>query len=215
MTAPSSTWLYRLIHIENLDTCIQQGGLFAPNHLPDASLPWRAIHNVEVQAKRQDRVVDAGPGGTLQDYVPFYFGKRGPMLLNLHTDRVSGYSGGQRPILYLVASAEEVVARGLGFVFYDGHALASFSSVFDDLARLDSLDWEAIRARQWQDSETDNDRQRRKQAEFLVYRSLPWDLVRGIATIDNAMKTQVNQIQESHPEDKRKEVGVRRDWYYR
>jgi|GEM_PF-4598903 len=40
------------------------------------------------------------------------------MLLNLHTNRVAGYTGGQAALTYLVVSVEEVgvrrVAGGLG-----------------------------------------------------------------------------------------------------
>ena len=38
------------------------------------------------------------------------------------------------------------------------------------------------------------DRQRRKQAEFLIHRFCDWSLIHEIAVIDNAMKTRVERI---------------------
>ena len=62
------------------------------------------------------------------------------------------------------------VAR-IGFVFSDGHGLARFTAWYDDLADLDRVDWDMVYQRYWRDTSDDMDRQRRKQAEFLVHRS--------------------------------------------
>jgi hypothetical protein len=37
-----------------------------------------------------------------------------------------------------------VVAGGGAFVFSDGHGLARFTEWFDDLARLDKVDWAMV-----------------------------------------------------------------------
>ena len=41
-------------------------------------------------------------------------------------------------------------------------------SPVEDVAQFDKVDWELVPARYWADQPDDNDRQRRKQAEFLV-----------------------------------------------
>lgn len=150
----------------------------------------------------------------LTDYVPFNLGPRGPMLLNLHTDRVAGYRESQRPLVYLVASAEDIAAAGHAVVVFDGHALQRLSNAFTDVSRLAGLDWEAIEARQWADTEDDPDRQRRKQAELLVHRALPWDLIRGVAVLDDAMKAQVEQVFAAFPVVMHRPVAVLREWFY-
>lgn len=83
------------------------------------------------------------------------------------------YRDGQRPILHLVSSVQRVKAAGLKFVFTDRHAVvryAAFLSRLDDLSRLD---WEAIGARKWVNTEEHPDRKEKKQAEFLVYGRFP------------------------------------------
>jgi hypothetical protein len=65
-----------------------------------------------------------------------------------------------------------------------GHGLATFTDWYDDLARLDQVDWNLVMARYWMDRPDDNDRQRRKQAEFLVWRSMDWSLIEGIGVLN-------------------------------
>lgn len=186
-----ATAILRLVHLDNLAVYVQRRALHAPNHAPDDGLTWRATHRVDVQTSRAATPVGKGPGGTLLDYVPFYFGERSPMLFQLHTGWVEGHTEGQSAMVYLVAAAEGVAAGGHGFVFYDGHSLSKLSQCFDDLGALAALDWDTIAARQWKNTLADPDRQRRKQAEFLVHRSLPLSQIRGIVVFDEAAKARV------------------------
>jgi len=209
-----TTAALRMVHVDNLAVCLRREALHAPNFVPADGEAWVAIHSVPVQSRRARTMVACGPGGSLHDYVPFYFGDRGPMLLNLHTNRVPGYTDGQAALGYLVVSVEEVAAAGHGFVFFDGHALASFSQAFDDLDALKQLDWPTIGARQWSDTADDPDRQRRKQAEFLVHRQLPWSLVRGVAVMDQTRRQQVESILAGFPSALHRPVAVVPKWYY-
>lgn len=129
--------------------------------------------------------------GTIHDYVPFYFGPLSVMLLNLHTGRVAGYEEGQSPIVYLVSSIERVRAAGRPWVFSDGHGLAALTHWYDDPSRLGEVDWDLVGARYWSDQPDDNDRKRRKQAEFLVWRHLPWSAIAGIAVLNASVKAKV------------------------
>lgn len=101
MPVPQPTPIFRFIHADNLRLCLDRQRLCAPNHAPDDGRVYRTIHNVGVQTKRQATAIPCGPGGTIHDYVPFYFGYLSPMLLNLKTGRVSGYGEGQTPLIYL------------------------------------------------------------------------------------------------------------------
>src|SRR3990172_1724605 len=174
MPPPNPTPIFRFVHVDNLDALMRRGGLHAPNHMPDDGLPYRFCHDPEVQGARSAVTITAGPGGTIHDYVPFYFGYLSPMMLKLKTGQVSGYNDGQEPLIYLVSTAQAVAAAGVEFVFTDGHGLAFFTKQFDRLERLDAVDWEMVYQRYWSDDTNDMDRQRRKQAELLVHRSCPW-----------------------------------------
>jgi hypothetical protein len=92
------------------------------------------------------------------------------MLYQLHTGRVKDYNEGQEPIIYLVSTAQDVEQSKAGFVFSDGHGIAAYTTWYADLADLNKIDWKAVYAARWEDDVEDMDRQRRKQAEFMVLR---------------------------------------------
>jgi ssDNA thymidine ADP-ribosyltransferase, DarT len=197
-----------------LPTILKRGALHAPTCTPNDGLPYRTIHNNDVQASRRAKVVPCGPSGTVHDYAPFYFGPLSPMLLNLKTGRVDGYAEGQAPLVYLVSSIQSVAAAGCRFVFTDGHGLATFTGWHDDLARLDAVDWSLVRERYWADTPEDNDRKRRKQAEFLVWQSVDWGLIGGIGVFSDRVKSQVEGILAHHPQRKQVAVKVTPGLYY-
>ena len=212
--ADSKHVILRFVLIDNLDGILTRGGMYAPNHEPNDGIIYKPIHSQEVQSKRSNYRVSVGPGGCLHDYVPFYFGWHSPMMLQLKTGQVAGYGGGQRPLIYLVYHAEDVVTAGCQFAFTDGHGIAKFTQFFDDLAHLDRVDWKTVKLKQWADTADDNDRQRRKQAEFLVHRFVPWEPICGIAVIDDGMKSQVEGILGRHPNMRQPIVKVLPNWYY-
>jgi hypothetical protein len=211
---PDSIALYRLVHVDTLPTLLARGVLHAPNCTPDDGLPYRTIHNVSVQASRHSSQIRCGPRGTCHDYVPFYFGPLSVMLLNLKTGRVDGYNEGQEPLIYLTTTVQRVLDAGCRFVFSDGHGLAKFTSWYDDLARLDQVDWNLVGARYWLDTLNDNDRQRRKQAEFLVWKWLDWSLIDGIGVLNEQVKADVEAILAQHPSRSHPRVEMRSQWYY-
>ena len=183
MVVPVPTYIKRIIHLDNLPIYLQRGGIHAWNHTPKDGHSYKIIHNVDIQSKRHRVPVPCGPCGVIHDYVPFYFGHLSPMLLQLKTGQVSGYTEGQEPIIHLVSSAQLVQSSGIDFVFTDGHGIVQYTDWFDDLACLQHVDWKMINERYWAKSSGDTDRQRRKQAEFLVHRFLPWDLLIEIVVI--------------------------------
>ena len=150
----------------------------------------------------------------MHDYVPFYLGPRSPMLYKLASGGVEGYREGQAPLVYLVAWAQDIGQQGLDFAFSDGHGVAAFTRWLDNLDQLDQLDWPTILGRDWADTLEDNDRKRRKQAEFLVHHSLPWTMLRGIAVLNHGTRIMVEELLNSYSEEMRLPVRVIPDWYY-
>ena len=136
------------------------------------------------------------------------------MLLQLQTGKVKGYTEGQVPLIYLCSGAQVVQNRGLEFVFSDGHGIAAFTQWFDDLNDLGKVDWDMVYQRLWFDDNNNPDRQRRKQAEFLVYKVCPWSVIDEIVVIDKKTKTAVETILADFSEKLSRPVQVRRDWYY-
>lgn len=214
MLPPQPTPILRLIHIRNLHVYLARCGIHAPNQEPEDGLVYQPNHDVEIQQKRGIEAVPCDPGGVVHDYVPFYFGYLSPMMLQLKTNRVSGYTEGQEPLIYLVSTAQVIRDSGTGFVFSDGHGIAAFTEWFNDLADLDKVDWGMVNERYWKEEPRDVDRQRRKQAEFLVSRFCGWELIQKIVVIDPTMQRGVKEILKNYSEDLRRPVQVKSDWYY-
>jgi hypothetical protein len=214
MTMPIPTPVYRIIYLANLDTILCRGGMHAPNHVPNDGLHYRTIHNVDIQNERHVRRVPCGPRGTLHDYVPFYFGHLSPMLFQLKTNRVAGYMEGQQPLVYLVSTVQAVTEAGHAFVFSNGHGIAAYTEWFDDVAQLGRVDWDVVYRRYWSDNMNDMDRQRRKQAEFLVHQFCPWALVQEIGVMNDAAKMRVEAILGSFDASLDRPVNIQDAWYY-
>ena|SRR5665213_852047 len=119
------TLLYRITHIENLHGLLERGCDCSPNLAKAQGIAKRAIFHTDIMDKREHALVRVPPGGVVADYVPFYFGPRSPMLYAIKQGKVEGYQG-QREIIYLVASAEDVAARQIPFMFTDGHAIINY-----------------------------------------------------------------------------------------
>ena len=165
----------------------------------------------DLKARRSEWPVRVARGGTLADYVPFYFAPRSPMLYAIAGGWVGSYSGGQVEVAHLVFCANDL-ARADNFVITDGHAATSLSEQFDDLARLDEVDWDVMRDKYWRDTDDDGDRKRRRQAEFLVFDSVPFRAVAQIGVMTEAVAAEVREKLGDAADQPR--IVVRPDWYY-
>jgi hypothetical protein len=207
------TWIYHITSISNLSTLLQCGKLRSKNQLQNSNISYASIAYEHIQERRSTIAVPCGQSGTLHDYVPFYFAARSPMLYAIHKGQVNGYQAQQSDILHLVTTAEAIADASLGFVFSDGHAVMRYTSFYDNLTALQAtIDWDIMKAKYWHDTDEDGDRKRRRQAEFLVYESVPWSLIRGIGVINQAIADEVTrtlyQFGQTTP------VKVRRNYYY-
>lgn len=212
MSIPNPVPVFRLMHVDNVDGCLRRGGMYAPHHIPEDGINYRTIHNIDIQNQRSVCTIPCGVRGTIHDYVSFYFGPRSPMLFQLHTGWVPSYDEGQEPLVYAVSTVDAIVEAGLDFVFSDGHGIAAFSQWYEDIADLDKVDWAAVYVTYWNDTLEDPDRQRRKQAEFLIHVFCPWDVVQEISVLNEAMRQRVTGIIGQHSIST--PVRIRQEWYY-
>lgn len=206
------TYIFHITHLDNLQFILEDEAIAC-----DASVrrSGREVTNIgyrDLKEKRLRYPVSCGPGGCLGDYAPFYFAPRSPMLYVDYRGGVEGYSGGQEPILHLVASVERVRDAGLRFVFSDGHPVAVVSDMFDSEEHFDKVDWDVMKETYWNDTDADGDRMRRRMAEFLVHDGLPWELVGAIGVFNVEMKAATEAALQEF--NHRPPVAVRREWYY-
>jgi hypothetical protein len=161
--------------------------------------------------RRAARPVPVAPGGTLDDFIPFYFGTHSVMLYNIHT----GFGVRQVPqqdIVYLVSSVQLLGSRGIRFVFTDRHAYVATARYSADVEDLGRLDWELINGRDFKRDPDHPDKFERREAELLVHRHLPVGALEGIACYNGAVRQRIEAVG--------KELGVdmavrdRRDWYF-
>ena len=177
--SPEKALIFRITHIENVGWILANGLHCRNSNRSDPN--FREIGNLDLIAKRADRLVPIAPGGTLSEYIPFYFTPYSPMMLNIKT----GYNGikqtPMREIVILVSSLHKLTKMEIDFVFSDRHAYlrsAEFSSDLDDLA--DMIDWDILRARDFKRDLNDLEKLERYQAEALVYEHLPINGLLGI-----------------------------------
>ncbi|MEG4999761.1 type II toxin-antitoxin system toxin DNA ADP-ribosyl transferase DarT [Microcoleus sp. B4-D4] len=204
--------IYHITHIENLESILSEGGLLAYNVMLETQTNYTNIAYENIQDRRARIRVPCGSGGVLHDYVPFYFAPRSPMLYTINRGNLKSCSQGQSTVIHLVSSVENIDAAGLDFVFTDGHAVMAFTEFFDDLNHLEQIDWDVMESRYWNDTNEDNDRKRRRQAEFLVRNFFPWHLITEIGVINSTIKSQTENILQNFTH--KPSVIIRQQWYY-
>jgi len=207
---PTPTRIFHITDVDNLGRILNDGGLHCKQALDTQAVPYTNVAYDTVQDRRARTRVPCGPGGPLHNYVPFYFAPRSPMLYTINRGNVPGR--GQRSVVHLVSTVEAVVAAKLAWVFTDGHAIMGLTEFFDDLADLGRIDWNIMREQYWADTQSDGDRSRRRQAEFLVHGFFPWNLVLGIGVLDDTIRKQVEAALGSSLH--RPQVRIVPKWYY-
>jgi hypothetical protein len=197
--------------VDNLPSIAAQG-LLCDGGVAAGGVAFHSIAFSDIKARRAGTVVPCDPGGTLADYVPFYFAPRSPMLYTISLGNVTSVADGQSKIVHLVLSAEDLVAEQ-ECVFTDGHAIMDLSNFYNDLADLRQLDWTSISTRKWGSYyDATDETKRKKQAEFLAHGRVPWKHVRGIAVPSAAcaILAQDALVGVAHLPP----VAVKQDWYY-
>jgi hypothetical protein len=205
--------IYHITHLNNLASILQSGGLSAKNYLQQQQVNFQDIAYERIQDRRSRISVPCGAGGVLHDYVPFYFAPRSPMLYAIHKGNVPGCREGQAPILHLECNINNIESAKIPFAFTDGHAAMAYSSFYNELQDLAvAIDWNIMDEEFWNDTDEDGDRKRTRQAEFLVYRFCPWELIGQIGVMNSTVQQRVCQILQniniSTP------VRVYKNWYY-
>lgn len=185
------TEIYHITHIRNLPNIIKDDGLWCDHIVSERNLAHVSIAHQHIKDRRAAKQVPCSTGGTLADYVPFYFAPRSPMLYAIHRGNVVGYQGGQAAVLHLVSSAEKVAKAKLSFTFTDGHAEMDISRFFVKLKDLEQIDWKIMGEIIWRDTLQDGDRKRRRQAEFLVHQFLPLNLIEEIGVANETTAKEV------------------------
>ncbi|MGD9584114.1 MAG: DUF4433 domain-containing protein [Lysobacterales bacterium] len=206
------TAIYHITHLDNLPDIVARGELLADTQIQRAGLKPCNIAHGNIKQRRATVAIPIPPGGVVADYVPFYFCPRSPMLYAIHGGKVQNYPGGQEQVLHLVLEAESLAAD-VACVHTDGNAATRPIMVYAGTSGFSKLPWDVINSWSWHDTPEDNDRKRRKQAEFLVWQRLPWTAIARIGVIGANIADRVAQhlAGQAH----RPAIEIHKDWYYR
>ena len=187
MLQPIPTRIYRITHLDNLAATLQHG-LFCRNHPTPPTNVYRNIGDASLTDRRNRIAVPVPPGGVLNDYVPFYLGPRSPMLYAISRRQP------QADIVYLVSHVQRIQQLGLRYAFTDGHAYEILTSFKQSDVDLAALAWDDIYTRQWKRTLEHPDRQRHKQAEFLIHQFVPTQALVGIAVHNGDICASVKRL---------------------
>ena len=201
--------IFRITHRDNVPWILEHGLRAATSEVLDPN--FKNIGNPDLIGKRAHRVVAVGPGGTLSDYIPFYFTPFSIMMLNIHT----GYNVKQVPneeIVILVSSLHRIGELNIPFAFTNQHAYPVAASYFTGLDDLHHIDWDLLNRRDFKHDPDDPGKKERYQAEALIWKHLPADGLLGICSysdaVDAGIRTELAKCKIQM------QTTVQRGWYF-
>lgn len=206
---PENGLIFRITHRENVPWILdngmhaRSGRKFDPN--------CRNIGNLDLIDRRSRREVPVPPGGTLSDYVPFYFTPYSIMMYNIRT----GYGVKQVPndeIVIFVSSLAHVAAEGVKFVFTNQHAYPRMADYFTDLAKLDEIDWPLLQSRDFKHDPDDPGKKERYQAEALLWKHVPLEALQGVCCYSRTVEARIQA--EVDQRSLALKVGSQPSWYF-
>ncbi|XXJ18450.1 type II toxin-antitoxin system toxin DNA ADP-ribosyl transferase DarT [Desulfovibrio caledoniensis] len=204
------TWIYHFTHYENLNSILATGGLKCDSDMVNKG--HAIVGNRDIKTRRFKKNVTVPPNGVVADYVPFYFAPRSPMLYSIHRGNVPECDYGQKEVIYLCTTVEDVVSKA-ECCFTDRNAALTFASFYKDVGQLHNVvDMPLMSEKMWNNTPTDLDRMERRMAEFLVHRFFLWELVRFIGVASVEVKNYVDGLLQSS--GKNVATDIRTDWYY-
>lgn len=189
--APEKGLIFRLTHRDNIPFILRNGLHCRTSDTLDPN--FVAIGLPDLINARASRPVAIEPGGTLADYVPFYFTPCSPMMLNITTGRGGLRRLDRSELVVVVSSIHRLAERNVRYLISDRHAKLETAQLFDTPSALDGLDWERLRARDFHRDPDDPGRFERYQAECLAHRHVPVEALLGLACSGAMEQTSLQQ----------------------
>ena len=209
---PTNPKICHIVHVDKLASILNDGYLWSDATVQRRHSGGTTIGMASIKARRLSKSLNSYPNLHVGDCVPFYLCPRSVMLYMFHMNNHPdiSYTGGQTPIVHLVADLQRVVQwanqNGKRWVFTDSNAGSYYFNDFSDLAQLGQINWGAVQATGWRSC------REQKQSEFLIEDQFPWELVEDIGVYSDKQYQQVSRILSGAQH--RPAVEVKRNWYY-
>jgi hypothetical protein len=120
--------VYHITHIDNLSSIVSDGFLWCDHEQRRRGGNHQNIGYSHIKERRLKHPVKVARGGTLGNYVPFYFGPRSVMLFVIFNGHEK-YKGGQESIVHLVSSVATIAQQKNALLFTDRHADLGYAAV--------------------------------------------------------------------------------------
>jgi hypothetical protein len=224
LPVPNPIRLFHITAIGNLADICANGGLLSKSMGSLVGVNYQNIAHAGAQGARAARAVPPPSGGTIHDYVPFYFAPRSPMLMAINGGRVAGCALRQGDVVHFETTVPRVAALNKPTIFYDRNATLAYSVAYTDLSKIPTvIAWNLITeapqldgyCKWWQnrkDPPQYSDRMERRQAEFLVKHQVPLSAMTRIGVLDAQRQSQVQHILNNA--NVNLSVQVMPDWYF-
>ena len=212
MPIPANPKIYHIVHIDRLPSIIEDGRLWCDAKIVEQGETGTTIGMSKIKQRRLGLKLSSHPTLNVGDCVPFYFCPRSVMLYVIYraNDPELVYRAGQDPIVHLEADLHQTVAwageRRLRWAFTLSNAGATYFEDRCDLAKLDEINWDAVQSRHWRQCKEG------KQAEFLIEKQFPWELISRIGVCTQKVRNQTLAALEAAVH--KPSVEIRRNWYY-
>lgn len=212
MPVPTNPKIYHIVHIDRLPSIIEDGFIWSDAEATQRGAPGTTIGMGDIKQRRLNKYLSAHPGLRVGECAPFYFCPRSVMLYVIHkgSHPELAYRGGQEPVVHIEADLRQAVAwadsNSRQWAFTTSNAASYAVEDYCDLSQLDKVDWGAVGARYWQDCRD------AKQAEFLIERSFPWELVEFIGAPSPEIRDRVRAGMQGAGHQP--VAAITPDWYY-
>ncbi|MCX5639113.1 MAG: DUF4433 domain-containing protein [Planctomycetota bacterium] len=211
---PRHPKIYHITHINNLEGILKYGALWSDAKRIELELDYEKVAIPAIKKRRLEELeVKCHQGTKVGEYVPFYFCPRSIMLYILHMGNHPdiSYREGQGPIVHLqadlMASIQWAEKHKVRWAFSDRNAGERIANFYNDVNKFNRVNWLAVAATDWRDTII----QEGKQAEFLVYKSFPWELVEKIGVHNNIVQ---QKVLEKLTGKNQSLVSIEPSWYY-
>jgi len=189
-----SLWVFRIIPVQNLENILREG-MFCKSAGKNTS-GFVTIGSQDVISRRDTKIVKCYPDTYVNDYVPFYFSVRTPMLYNI----ITGHGIPAKPqesIIYLGCKFSDLASDKFQWCYTNGNAAAAITRFYTTLEDIEhKIDWHSIDTTDFRDEnlDGDEDRIRKKHAEFLVKGHVPVDYIKAIVVLNAGKEKEVKTI---------------------
>ena len=208
------TWLFRIIPIQNLEYNLSHG-LYCKNAGKNND-GFVSIGSQDVITRRDTAKVKCYPDTVANDYVPFYFSVRTPMLYNIITGHgVKAFP--QKDIIYLCCKLCDLATDNFQWCYTNGNAAAAITKFYNDLQDIENkIDWHSILTNDFRDenADGDEDRIRKKHSEFLVKEHVPAEYIKIIVVLNETVEKLVDVILSKLKMDIEVRINPKQKFYF-